>query len=315
MLKNLRSPLALAVLSLSVLSACADDGDGDDTPPQQNAVEVAQGNPDLSILVAAVTAAGLGETLSGPGPFTIFAPTNAAFAALLEELDITQEELLADTALLTAVLKYHVVSGEVRKADIPLGKAIEPLEGGFFKIEAEGADTVITDGRNRTSTVATADVEASNGVIHVIDTVILPADKSIVETAAGIEDFSTLVAAVEAAGLVETLSGPGPFTVFAPTNAAFEALLDELDMTAEDLLADAELLTAVLTYHVIAARVLAADVVPGEQPATVQGDTFSVSAELVITDAADRTSNITTTDVFTSNGVIHVIDTVILPVM
>lgn len=307
---QLRFPLVMAA-ALSLLAACGDSGG---TPaPTQNAVEVAQGNPDLSILVEAVTAADLGPTLSGPGPFTIFAPTNAAFASLLTELGVSKDELLANKPLLTAVLQYHVVSGEVRKRDIPLGKAIEPLAGGFFKIDQVGDAVVVTDGRNRTSNIVTADVRTTNGVVHVVDKVLLPADKNIVQTAAALPDFSILVEAVEAADLAGTLSGAGPFTVFAPTNEAFAALLTELGVTKAQLLADKPLLTKVLTYHVLAARVLKADVVPGVQPATVEGETFSIGAGLQVADQRSRVANITATDVLTSNGVIHVLDTVILP--
>jgi uncharacterized surface protein with fasciclin (FAS1) repeats len=313
MTTQLRIPLALALAA--TLAACGDDGDGDPTTgnPTQNIVELAQGNPDLSILVDAVTAADLGATLSGPGPFTVFAPTNQAFTDLLTELGVSKDELLANTELLTAVLTYHVLGAEVPRSAVPLGKAVEPVGGGFFKIDEVQGDLVITDGRNRASKVVTADVEATNGVVHVVDKVMLPADKTIVETAAALPQFSILVDAVEAAGLVEALSAEGPFTVFAPTNDAFAALLAELGLTAEQLLANRELLTAVLGYHVLGARVLEADVVPGAQPATLQGESFSIGADLVVTDARSRTAHITATDVLASNGVIHVLDRVILP--
>lgn len=304
-----RIPLALALAAS--LAACG--GDDDEPASTQNAVEVAQGNPELSILVEAVTAAGLGETLSGPGPFTIFAPTNEAFTRLLGELGVTKEELLANEPLLTAVLKYHVLAAEVPSAQVPIGKAIEPIGGGFFKVDRSDTGLVVTDGRNRTSNVVTADVETSNGVVHVVDGVLLPADKNVVETAMALPEFSILVEAVQAAGLAEALSADGPFTVFAPTNDAFVALLDELGVSKEHLLADTELLTAVLTYHVLGARVLAADVVPGVQPPTLQGESFSIGADLVVTDGRSRTANLAATDVLASNGVIHVVDRVILP--
>jgi uncharacterized surface protein with fasciclin (FAS1) repeats len=306
-----RSSLALAFAA--VLAACGSDTSDAGTPPAQNVVQLAQGNPDLSILVEAVVAADLAGTLSAPGPYTVFAPTNAAFAALLTELGVTKAELLANKPLLTAVLQYHVLGAKVAKAQIPLGKAITPLAGGFFKIDMSGADVVITDGRNRTSKIIATDIAASNALVHVVDKVILPANKNIVQTAQALPDFSILVEAVVAADLAATLSGPGPFTVFAPTNAAFAALLTELGVSKADLLANKPLLTAVLTYHVLGARVLKADVVPGAQPNTVQGENFSISAALAITDKRARTSNIVATDVLTSNGVIHVIDRVILP--
>jgi uncharacterized surface protein with fasciclin (FAS1) repeats len=306
-----RSSLALTLAT--VLVACGSETADAGTPPTQNVVQLAQGNPDLSILVEAVVAADLAGTLSAPGPYTVFAPTNAAFAALLTELGVTKAELLANKPLLTAVLQYHVLGARVAKAQIPLGKAITPLAGGFFKIDMSGMDVVITDGRNRTSRIIATDIAASNALVHVVDKVILPANKNIVQTAQALPDFSILVEAVVAADLATTLSGAGPFTVFAPTNAAFAALLTELGVSKAELLANKPLLTAVLTYHVLGARVLKADVVPGAQPNTVQGQNFSISAALAITDKRARTANIVATDVLTSNGVIHVIDRVILP--
>jgi uncharacterized surface protein with fasciclin (FAS1) repeats len=150
-------------------------------------------------------------------------------------------------------------------------------------------------------------------VVHLIDKVILPADKNIVQTAQNLPQFTKLVKAVVAANLAGTLSGTGPFTVFAPTDTAFGALLAELGVTKAQLLANTALLTKVLTYHVVPGRVLKADVPVATPIATVQGETLSISAAFVITDQRARTANITATDVLTSNGVIHVIDKVILP--
>lgn len=293
--------------SATLLQAC---GGGDDEP-QRNIVEVAQNTPELSILVEAVVAAGLAPALS-TGTLTVFAPTNAAFAALLTELGVTKEALLANKPLLTAVLTYHVLGSTVVRADVPLGKAITPLSGGFFKIENAGG-LKVTDGRNRVTNITTTDIQASNGVVHLVDRVLLPADKDIVATASALPDFSILVEAVAAAGLVGTLQGAGPFTVFAPTNAAFAALLMELGVTKEALLADKALLTTVLTYHVIPSRVLKAEVPLNTPIATVQGQTLTVNASLVITDQRMRQSGIVAADVFASNGVIHVVDKVILP--
>ncbi len=298
-----------AVTALGLVAAC---GGGDDHHPG-NIVQIAQADARFSILAEAVVAADLADELSAPGPLTVFAPTNDAFAALLTELGLTKAQLLADKPLLIAVLQYHVIAGKVAKADVPLGKAISPLAGGIFKVDSVGADLIITDGRNRTSKIVLTDIPAANGVIHAIDKVILPADKNIVETAIATPAFSILVDAVVAAGLVDTLSGPGPFTVFAPTDDAFAALLTELGVTKDELLADTALLTQVLTYHVVPGRVLKADVPIDTAITTVQGESFTVGATLAITDQRDRTSNITATDVLTSNGVIHVIDKVILP--
>lgn len=298
---------AAAGAASALLTAC---GGGDHDP---NVVEVAQADARFSVLVEAITAAGLADTLSGSGPFTVFAPTNDAFVALLGELGMSKDALLADKPLLTAVLKYHVLGSKVVLADVPVGKAITSLQGGVFKIEVDGGPA-ITDGRNRKSNITQTDIRASNGVIHVIDKVILPANKTIVETAQSISDFSILVEAVVAAGLVGTLNSAGPFTVFAPTNAAFAAALTELKLTKAELLAS-PLLGGILKYHVVAGRVLKAEVPIGADIPTVLGatETLRISATLAITDEARRSSNITATDVFTSNGVIHVLDKVILP--
>lgn len=296
--------------SLSVVAFATACGGGNSDP---DVVQLAQSNSDLSILVEAVDAAGLSATLKQAGPYTVMAPTNAAFAALLTELGVTKAQLLADKALLTSVLTYHVLPATVRKADIPLGRAVTTVQGGIFKVDAAGTALRITDGRNRTANITTTDLHASNGVVHVIDKVILPANKNIVQTAQSLPDFSILVEAVVAADLQGTLSGTGPFTVFAPTNAAFAALLAELGISKEALLANKALLTKVLTYHVVPGRVLKANVPVGTPITTVQGETFSINASLAISDQRGRSANIVATDVLTSNGIIHVLDKVILP--
>ena len=287
------------------LSAC---GGGD----EHDIVDVLSDYPEYSLLVEAVQAAGLVDTLKGRGPFTVFAPTNTAFVNLLGELETTKDALFADKPLLTAVLTYHVLAARVPAADIPFGRAITTVETGIFKIDNVGGP-VITDERNRTANIKVTNLYARNGVIHGIDKVILPGDKDIVATAQSITDFSILVEAVVAADLVSTLQGAGPFTVFAPTNAAFAAALSELDVSKDDLFANTELLTQILTYHVVPARVLKAEVPLNTNITTVEGATFQVNSSLQIVDVANRLPNIVTTDVLTSNGVIHVIDRVILP--
>ncbi len=306
---NRRTVLIAAALgaSTTLLQAC---GGGDDEP-QHTIVEVAQKTPDLSILVEAVVAADLVPTLS-TGALTVFAPTNAAFAALLAELGITKEALLADKPLLTAVLTYHVLGSKVELANVPVGKPITPVGGGFFKVESAGG-LKITDGRNRVSNITATDIEASNGVVHLVDRVLLPANRDIFATAQALPDFSILVEAVAAAGLVETLQGTGPFTVFAPTNAAFAALLAELGVSKAALLADKAMLTKVLTYQELPSRVHQAEVPVGKPITTVQGQSFTINASLQITDQNARVANLVGTDVFASNGVIHVVDRVLLP--
>jgi len=298
----------LLASSIVFLSACG----GHHHP---SVLDVAREDARFTILVEAVQTAGLQPTLDGDGPLTLFAPTDAAFASLLTELGLTKAQLLADTALLTSVLTYHVLPTQVNAAAVPLGKAITTVEGGFFKIESgAGGALTVQDGRNRIAAISATDLPARNGVVHVVDKVILPANRDIVQTAQALPDFSILVEALVAANLTGALSGPGPFTVFAPTNAAFTDLLTSLGITKAQLLADTVLLTSVLRYHVVSGRVLKADVPVGTPIQTLEpGKTFTVDGTLVITDAQSNTAQIVATDVFTSNGVIHVIDKVIRP--
>ena len=307
MLKWIR--LSLAALATGLVAACG--GGGDDHP--FTIADVTATDARFGTLNQALVNTGLRSTLLGSGTFTVFAPTDDAFNALATELGITRAQLLADTPLLTSVLQYHVLSIRVPRASVPLGKAISPLAGGIFKVDSVSGALVITDGRNRTSRITQTDVGATNGVIHVVDRVLLPANRNIVQTAQALPQFSILVEAVVAANLQGALSGPGPLTVFAPTNDAFAALLAELGVTKAQLLANTPLLTKVLTYHVLPARVLKADIVPGTPVTTLQGETFTVSPALAITDQRGRSAAITGTDVLASNGVVHVIDRVILP--
>lgn len=283
------------------------------TDAAQNAkgtiVDIAANNSDFSTLVAAVKAAGLVETLSGKGPFTVFAPTNAAFAKLPEG---TVANLLKpeNKDQLVSILTYHVVPGRVKASDVVKITEAKTVQGQSISVKAAGGKVTL----NGTSQVVKTDIEASNGVIHVIDSVILPPAKTeptIVEIAAGNSDFSTLVAAVKAAGLVETLSGEGPFTVFAPTNAAFSKLPAE---TLASLLKpeNKDKLSAILKYHVVSGKVMASEVVGLKAAKTVQGQSVSISTvegKVVL----NGQSQVVKTDIAGGNGVIHVIDTVLLP--
>ena len=277
-------------------------------------VDTAVGAGTFGTLVAAVQAAGLVETLKGEGPFTVFAPTEEAFAALPAG---TIEALLADPAGdLTQILLYHVVPGKVMAADVSDGLEADTAQGGKVKFMVADGKVMIND-----ANIVATDVVASNGVIHVIDKVILPpaaeeaaaeaapAAGTIPEVATAAGNFNTLLAAVTAAGLAETLSGEGPFTVFAPTDEAFAALPAG---TVEALLADpAGDLTQILLYHVVPGKVMAADVSDGLEADTAQGGkvAFTVADGKVMINGA----NIVATDIEASNGVIHVIDAVILP--
>ncbi|MCL4104734.1 UNVERIFIED_CONTAM: hypothetical protein GTU68_034173 [Idotea baltica] len=267
-------------------------------------VDTAVAAGSFKTLVAAVQAAGLVDTLKGDGPFTVFAPTDEAFAKLPKG---TVASLLKpeNKAKLQAILTYHVVAGKVMAADVVKLTGATTVQGQKVDIEVKDGK-VSVDGAN----VVKTDIETSNGVIHVIDSVILPADKDIVDTAVGAGSFNTLVAAVKAAGLVDTLKGKGPFTVFAPTDEAFAKLPEG---TVASLLKpeNKDKLVAILTYHVVAGKVMASDVVKISSAKTVNGKSASVK----VSDAGVMIDNakVLATDIETSNGVIHVIDSVILP--
>jgi len=259
-------------------------------------VETAIEAGSFKTLVKAVQEAGLVEALSGPGPLTVFAPTDEAFAEIPAE---TLNALLQDKEKLTSVLTYHVVAGNLLGAQVVRKNSIITLQGGAMSVDV--SDGIKVDDAN----IIETDIRTSNGRIHVIDKVLMP--KNIVETAVGAGIFNTLVTAVQEAGLVDVLSGPGPFTVFAPTDAAFAKVPASM---LNDLLADKEQLAQVLTYHVAPGKLMAEDVVAMDKIKTVQGSEISVNYDCsgVMVDNA----LVVNTDIVTSNGVIHVIDAVIL---
>ena len=279
---------------------------------EQNIVEIAAGNPDFSILVAAVQKAELVEALQAEGPLTVFAPTDAAFEKLLNEHNITAEDLLNHPQL-TDVLLYHVVAGKVLSTDLSDGLEAETLGGEKITVD-------LTDGvKINQSTVTAADLEASNGVIHVIDTVLVPETfqltpaaelpATVVDIAVSNPDFSVLVAALQKAELVEALQAEGPFTVFAPTDEAFAKLLAELNISAEDLLNHPQL-ADVLLYHVVAGKVLSTDLSNGLEAETLGGEKITVD---LMDGVKINQSIVTAADIQAGNGVIHVIDTVLVP--
>ena len=255
-------------------------------------------------LAAALQAGGLVEALQGKGPFTVFAPTDEAFAKLPKG---TVESLLEpeNKALLVDILKYHVVSGKVTARDVVKLTNAEAINGQRLPILVEEG-TVVVGG----ATVVTPDVMASNGVIHVIDTVMMPATKSLVGVAAEAGSFRTLIAAAKAAGLAETLDTQGPFTIFAPTDEAFAKLPAG---TVEGLLKpeNKDQLAAILKYHVVSGRVFADQVVREDSVKTLQGGSLTIRTgdDKVMVGKAQVVS----TDIQANNGVIHVIDSVLLP--
>jgi uncharacterized surface protein with fasciclin (FAS1) repeats len=333
MIKIKYFPALFIAATASFLAGC---GDGHDPAPPVSIVATAQATPTLSTLVTVAQFVSdsnndVVNLLSNPGTLTVFAPSNAAFDLLAVEVTGKPTAKAADLLtpaykpLLKSIIQYHVLTSKVNAADIPFGTAINTAQGSTLRID-RGTPPTITDGLNRKANITTTDIQATNGVVHLIDKVILPSDKTIVATAiASTPEFTTLVAALQFASnnndLVNALSGEGPFTVFAPTNAAFDALAKEL--TGSPTAVGANLLTAgnkpllrdVLQYHVVKARVLKAEVPTNTAIGTLLSatKTFTVSPAFVITDGRGRTSNITATDILNANGVIHVIDKVILP--
>ncbi len=273
-------------------------------PPELPTIaEAASSNEDFSTLVAALVETGLDEALSGEGPFTVFAPTNAAFEALLSDLGITAEELLAAENL-ADILLYHVVSGRLDAGEVVAVDSLTTLEGKDVDVSVTEAGVFIND-----SQVIVTDIKCENGIIHVIDSVLIPTElPDIVTTATEAGDFSTLVELLQATGLDEVLRGEGPFTVFAPTNAAFEALPDWL---VNFLVNNPRTLEQVLLYHVVAEDLGAGEVLAERRIKTVQGR--SVYVKTRGDDAYINSSKILATDIKASNGTIHVIDKILIP--
>ena len=307
----------MVMVASAVLTSCSKDDDT--TPAEQNIYQTAKTNPDLSSLVAAIDKAGLSDELSNSASsFTVFAPTNDAFSAFLSANGFSSlNDVPVD--VLTSVLLNHVVDGKKMAADLTTGYVNTLATFGSTTSHLSlYVNTSAGVTLNGSSKVTAADVKASNGVVHVVDQVIgLP---TVVTFAVSNPDFSTLVQALTRPDLstdfVSILSGAGPFTVFAPTNAAFSALLTELGASSLNDI-DAATLEKVLTYHVVGGNILAESLSNNQVVGTLNGDSFTIHlmSGAQIMDANDRTSNIIATDVQGSNGVVHVIDKVILPTL
>jgi uncharacterized surface protein with fasciclin (FAS1) repeats len=279
--------------------------------PAMDIVDTAVAAGSFNTLVAAVQAAGLEEALRGEGPFTVFAPTDDAFAAIPAE---TLAGLLADPDALGQILLYHVLPGKVMAESVADGLSVDTLQGAPVTFSVMDGVAKIND-----ATIVATDIETTNGVIHVIDAVILPpaeaaaeepamAEMDIVDTAAAAGNFTTLLAAAEAAGLVDALRGEGPLTVFAPTDEAFAKLPTG---TLESLLADPEALADILLYHVAEGKLTAKNVSDRGFITTLLGRPLAITSmrdSVKVNDA-----NVVTADIETSNGIIHVIDAVLVP--
>jgi transforming growth factor-beta-induced protein len=300
------------------------------------AATAASNNPLLSTLVTAVGEAGLVDTLNSDGPFTIFAPVNDAFAALPPD---ALEAVLADTELLTSILTYHVVAGESLDAEA-LGAAgsADSVNGATLEFGADGTTVNGVD-------VLCSNVMTANATVHIIGEVLMPpademdemeegammpsgplcsavpadgegsfdgmTDDPAATAASNNPVLSTLVAAVQAAGLVDTLNSDGPFTIFAPANPAFDALPEG---TLDAVLADTDLLTSILTLHVVAGEQLSsADLAELDSVTTVNGADITLEAGDDGTLMVNGQASVGCADIQTANATVHVIDAVLMP--
>ncbi len=291
---------------------------------EKNIVQTAVAAGKFKTLGALVNKAGLAGKLSAPGNLTVFAPTDRAFANLKKSDPALYNKVATNKKLLQSVLSYHVVGKRIPAAAATAAAKkrlkVKTVQGESIALSFKGGKIVL-DG---TARVVIPDVMASNGVIHAIDAVLVPPSlsqppaptQSIVQIASGNPDFSTLVSLVQKAGLVEAISAPGPFTVFAPTNEAFAKLAKAAPPTYAAVLADPALLAKVLTYHVVAGNIKSAQAIAvARQNGTVkplEGEAISLSlkdGKLTLNGRA----TVVTADILATNGVIHVIDTVIVP--
>ena len=308
-------------------------------PMEDSLVDIVVATEALSLLEGAVIKAGLVDTLSGDGPFTVFAPTDDAFITLLgilgddysslDDFD-TEEEI----DLLRNILLYHVIPAQVLEADLAAGEVATAFAGNSLSVIASGDTFVIGDASDVNANITDTDILASNGVAHTIDKVLLPQAaldfvaslqlQNIVEIAIETEDLSLLVDALQAAnaGLVEALSGEGPFTVFAPTNQAFVDLLDILgddynSLSDFDTQEEIDLLIDILTYHVVPdIAAFSTDLMDGQEIPTLFGDKLGISLKndtVHVIDATDDNATVVLPNVEASNGVVHVINKVLLP--
>lgn len=300
----------LPVLLLAVVigfTSCDDDDDDSipDMETEQTIVDVAAEAGSFNVLIQAAQKAGLANFLSTEQNITVFAPTDDAFTALLSDLGASSLDDIP-VATLTDILLYHVIGSKAMSTDLASGyfPTLSSFRENNLSMYIEVGDGVTING---STMVTAADIEADNGVIHVVDKVILP--PSVVDIAIANENFSTLVSAVVKAGLVDALSAEGPFTIFAPTNAAFAALFTDLGVSGIDDLT-AEQLLPILTYHVVSGNVLSTDLSNGE--VSTLNENSNITVDLSSGVMIDE-SNVVAADVQGANGVVHVIDKVLLP--
>ncbi len=307
--------LILGLFALSFFIFSCDDNDDDTMMQSEKSIAaLVTDTPNLSLLKTAVVRAGLVETLSASGTFTVFAPTNEAFAAAGLGTEAAINAVPVET--LKNILLYHVLSQKYPAANIPSGTTELTTASNSKAYVTKKSTGVYVNG---STMVTSADINASNGVIHIINKVLMPPSQNIVELAQGNPNLTYLVAAVTRASQGSTnvaavLSTTNGLTVFAPTNQAF---IDAGFTTIASIQnADINLLTSILTYHVLAARVFSSDLTEGVMPTTVNGGkvTITLSGGAKVKGNGNTTaSNITAVDIMATNGVVHVIDKVLLP--
>jgi transforming growth factor-beta-induced protein len=300
---------AVLFMAIPLLTVSCSDDDDDKGNSSKNIVQVAQSSPELSILVDAIVAADLVGVLSSDGPFTVFAPTNAAFQKLDPE---TLNTIIGNPALLTSLLQYHVVAGEVMSGDLSTGPVQTLLSGQTVAVDVSGGMVTL----NGSSNVTSADVEASNGVIHVIDEVLIPEDfyaMTLAQIVGGSPDHTILLSALAKPGLSNLLAAAmdptADLTVFAPTDAAFEAVLAVLGKESIDDIPEA-LLNEIVSYHILGTAVTSDQLANGDVETILPGESVTVD----LTDGVKiNNANVGPADLKAVNGVAHVIDAVLLP--
>jgi uncharacterized surface protein with fasciclin (FAS1) repeats len=298
--------LTQAVLLLTTIAVISTSCNKDDAPAgPSNIAVIVSTNPNFSLLNTAITRAGLSAALSS-GTLTVFAPDNDAFAAS----GITAATVNSlPVSTLDSILKYHVLGSQVSSSNVPVSDAVPTLLGTSL-FASRNTNGVFVNGIK----VKSADLPASNGIIHVISKVLIPPTKTIAQIAASDPNFSFLLAAVTKAGLAGAVSGPGKYTVFAPTNAAFQAA--GFNSIADINAASTDLISTVVKYHVLTTNVFSGDLTDGLTTASLQGGNLTINltpARVKISSSANPASNITTADIVATNGVIHVLDRVLLP--
>jgi transforming growth factor-beta-induced protein len=310
-MKNLKIyAVAFAMAALTITSCSKEDEKKPTTPPapvQKTIAQIASGDTTFSILVAALNKTNLTATLNGAGTFTVFAPTNKAFRDLgLSVAAINAISDSADIEDLKDILMYHVLGTEVKSTQ--LSNAYVPT---LFAVNNNGVSLKVSIAPvklNKTTNVTAADIDASNGILHVIDEVLTP--PSVVDIASMEDNLSTLVSAAVKADLVETLDDAENVTVFAPANKAFADIKFDLEGTSKEALAP------ILTAHVLGSQVRSSQIKNGDKATTLNAKvelTFNTTSGVKVSGGKTVDANVTTADLQAYNGVIHLVDKVILP--